>query len=209
VSFGYLVAVAYSASSLLPGRSRGSKELEIVLLRLELAILMRHTRRPRLTARDRLVLGALSRVLPRRSWRAFPAGPERLLRWQRPNPAARLREQRPGRCSVRRRVAQARDHHLDDASAKCARALGHPVGAATRPARLARVPTAARRVGARRRFVHRRRLAAPVARAVFVSIGTRRVDCLACTSNPNGTWMAQQARNLRMDLESAASGRAS
>ena len=34
----------------------------------------------------------------------------------------------------------------------------------------------------------------------FVSIGTRRVEYLACTSNPNATWMAQQARNLLMDL---------
>jgi putative transposase len=34
----------------------------------------------------------------------------------------------------------------------------------------------------------------------FVSIGTRRVEYLARTSNPNATWMAQQARNLLMDL---------
>src|SRR6266545_4648485 len=34
----------------------------------------------------------------------------------------------------------------------------------------------------------------------FVSIGTRRVEYLACTSNPNATWMSQQARNLLMDL---------
>jgi len=35
----------------------------------------------------------------------------------------------------------------------------------------------------------------------FVSIGTRRVEYLACTSNPNATWMSQQARNLLMDLD--------
>jgi len=35
----------------------------------------------------------------------------------------------------------------------------------------------------------------------FVSIGTRRVEYLAGTSNPNATWMAQQARNLLMDLD--------
>jgi hypothetical protein len=28
----------------------------------------------------------------------------------------------------------------------------------------------------------------------FVSIGTRRVEYLACTSNPSAAWMAQQAR---------------
>ena len=35
----------------------------------------------------------------------------------------------------------------------------------------------------------------------FISIATRRVEYLACTSNPNATWMAQQARNLLMDLD--------
>ena len=35
----------------------------------------------------------------------------------------------------------------------------------------------------------------------FVSIGTRRVEYLACTRNPNATWTAQQARNLLMDLD--------
>jgi putative transposase len=35
----------------------------------------------------------------------------------------------------------------------------------------------------------------------FVSIETRRVEYLACTSNPNTAWMSQQARNLVMDLD--------
>jgi hypothetical protein len=35
----------------------------------------------------------------------------------------------------------------------------------------------------------------------FVSIGTRRVEYVACTSNPNTAWMTQQARNLLMDLD--------
>jgi hypothetical protein len=71
VSFVYVVACRLFALVLLLGRSDGSKELEIVLLRHELAILRRETRRPQLTARDRLVLAALSRVLPRRSWQRF------------------------------------------------------------------------------------------------------------------------------------------
>jgi putative transposase len=36
---------------------------------------------------------------------------------------------------------------------------------------------------------------------VFLSIGTRRVEYLACTSNSNGAWMLQQARNLLMELD--------
>ena len=35
----------------------------------------------------------------------------------------------------------------------------------------------------------------------FVSIGTRRVEYVACTSKPDTPWMTQQARNLLMDLD--------
>jgi putative transposase len=34
-----------------------------------------------------------------------------------------------------------------------------------------------------------------------VSIGTRRVEYVACTSKPDSSWMIQQARNLLMDLD--------
>jgi putative transposase len=36
---------------------------------------------------------------------------------------------------------------------------------------------------------------------VFLSIGSRRIEYLACTGNPDKAWMLQQARNLLMDLE--------
>jgi len=36
---------------------------------------------------------------------------------------------------------------------------------------------------------------------VFLRIGTRRIEYIACTSNPDGLWMMQQARNLLMDLD--------
>jgi putative transposase len=36
---------------------------------------------------------------------------------------------------------------------------------------------------------------------VFLSIGSRRVEYAACTSNPDTAWMLQQARNLLMDLD--------
>jgi putative transposase len=36
---------------------------------------------------------------------------------------------------------------------------------------------------------------------VFLSIGSRRVEYLASTSNPETTWMLQQARNLLMDID--------
>jgi hypothetical protein len=64
-------------------RSNDYKELEIVVLRHELAILRRQTRRPALTTVDRLFFTAVSRVLPRAQWRAFFISPATLLRWHR------------------------------------------------------------------------------------------------------------------------------
>ena len=34
----------------------------------------------------------------------------------------------------------------------------------------------------------------------FISLATRRIEYVACTSNPDGSWTAQQARNLVMHL---------
>ena len=81
------------------GRGERSEELEILVVGHELSILRRRVSRPRFAARDRLVLAALSRVLPRRSWSAFLVRPETLLRWHR-RLVARHRtypHRRPGR----------------------------------------------------------------------------------------------------------------
>ena len=71
VSFVYVVACRVLEFVVLLVRDDRSKELEIVVLRHQLSILRRQTARPRLASRDRLVLSALSRVLPRRSWHSF------------------------------------------------------------------------------------------------------------------------------------------
>jgi hypothetical protein len=34
----------------------------------------------------------------------------------------------------------------------------------------------------------------------FISLATRRIEYVACTSNPDGRWLTQQARNLMMQL---------
>jgi putative transposase len=65
------------------GRKEQAKELEILVLRHELSILRRQVRQPRFEPHDRLLLTALSRVLPRRRWSAFLVRPETLLRWHR------------------------------------------------------------------------------------------------------------------------------
>jgi hypothetical protein len=64
-------------------RSNDFKDLEIVVLRHELAILRRRTRRPRMTWTDRLFPAAASRLLPRARWRCFTMTPATLLAWHR------------------------------------------------------------------------------------------------------------------------------
>jgi putative transposase len=49
----------------LPNAEDGTKDLEILVLRHQLRVLRRKTGRPKLTARDRALLAAASRVLPR------------------------------------------------------------------------------------------------------------------------------------------------
>ena len=58
-------------------------ELEILVLRHELAIARRQLGRPRPSAADRALLAALSRALARPSWSAFSVSPKTLLRWHR------------------------------------------------------------------------------------------------------------------------------
>ncbi len=80
-SFAYLGLCRLLALLVLLCRSVPSKELEILVLRHELAILRRQARRPQLRQADRVLLAALSRALPRRTWSIFSVSPRTLLRW--------------------------------------------------------------------------------------------------------------------------------
>jgi putative transposase len=99
VSSLYLVVCRQLALLVLLARGDRSKEFEILVLRHELAILRRQAGRPRFAPSDRLMLAALSRVAPRRCWRAFPVRPETLLRWHRRLVASRWTypHRQPGR----------------------------------------------------------------------------------------------------------------
>jgi putative transposase len=64
-------------------RGDTTKDLEILVLRHQLAVLRRQVARPKLQPADRALLAALSRVLPRSRWSCFFAKPDTLLRWHR------------------------------------------------------------------------------------------------------------------------------
>jgi putative transposase len=104
VSLVYLVLCLLFALLVLLARRDRSKELEILVLRHDLAILRRQAGRPRFEPHDRLVVAALSRVTPRHFWSAFPVRPDTLLRWHRRLVARRWTypHRRPGRPPLKR-----------------------------------------------------------------------------------------------------------
>src|SRR5437016_12839381 len=65
------------------GPSPDDKDVEIAVLRHQLAVLHRQIARPRYAPTDRLILATLTRLLPRERWSAFLVTPATLLRWHR------------------------------------------------------------------------------------------------------------------------------
>jgi hypothetical protein len=82
-SLCYLLVRCLLQLVLLRLRSQDFKELEIVVLRHELAVLRRQTPRAELTGSDRVFLAAASRLMPQSRWRSFLVTPTTLLRWHR------------------------------------------------------------------------------------------------------------------------------
>src|SRR5204862_7063695 len=82
VSLLYLLFRRALAVAALRLRSREFKELEIVVLRHELAVLRRQISRPRLDEGDRVFLAAAGELLGRKS-RSFFVRPDTLLGWHR------------------------------------------------------------------------------------------------------------------------------
>jgi putative transposase len=107
LSFCYLAVQRVLQLIVLRLRSREFKEREIVMLRHELAILRRRTRRPPLTMADRAFLATASRLLPRTIWTSFIVTPATLLRWRRRLVARRWTyRRRAGRPTITREVRE-------------------------------------------------------------------------------------------------------
>jgi hypothetical protein len=65
-------------------RREVSKDVELLVLRHENAVLRRQVKRVRYEAADRVWLAALSRLIPRHRWpQVFGVSPDTLLRWHR------------------------------------------------------------------------------------------------------------------------------
>ena len=65
------------------GPSPDTKDVEIAVLRHQLAVLHRQVARPRYTPGDRMVLATMAKLLPRDRWPIFLVTPSTLLRWHR------------------------------------------------------------------------------------------------------------------------------
>jgi len=83
-------------------RSGRSKDLEIIVLRHQLAVLRRQLSRPAVEDDDRTLLGAVAQALPRRLRQGWIVTPETLLRWHRRRVARHWTHppRRPGRPST-------------------------------------------------------------------------------------------------------------
>jgi len=225
-SFAYLAVRNLFALVPLLVRSGRSKELEILVLRHELALLRRQTRCPRLGPADRALLAALSRALPRPAWTSFPVKPETLLAWHRQLVARRWTypHRKPGRPPLEQsrrtlilRLARENPHWGYRRIVGELKGLGVAVSATSvRKVLLAAgLQPAPQRARSSWRACLRQQAASTLACdfltvetaflqriyvLFFISLATRRVELIACTSRPDGGWVAQPARNLVMQL---------
>jgi hypothetical protein len=207
-------------------RSREFKELEIVVLRHELAVLRRQVARPRLDERDRVFLAAASRLLSRASRPSFVVRPDTLLGWHRQLVRRRwtYAGRRPGRPAVSEEIRElvvrlARENPRWGYQ----RIVGELAGVGVRVSATS-VAKILREAGlppadARARLSWRDFLRAHAASTIacdfftvetlwlrrlyvlfFLELGTRRVHLAGCSANPDGRWATQQARQLAWSL---------
>ncbi|HTE67548.1 MAG TPA: integrase core domain-containing protein [Actinomycetes bacterium] len=207
-------------------RGDAAKDLEILVLRHQLAVLRRQTSRPKLEPADRALLAAVSRVLPRSRWSCFLVRPETLLRWHRRLVAGAWTYSRrgPGRPPLDEEVQQlivrlARENPrwgYQRIQGELLR-LRVQVSASAIRTTLRRhgLDPVPRRTTTTWRAFLRQQAAGIVACdfftvdtislrrlyvLFFIELDTRRVHLAGVTAHPNGAWVTQQARNLLLAL---------
>ncbi|MGZ4312728.1 MAG: integrase core domain-containing protein [Solirubrobacteraceae bacterium] len=207
-------------------RGLDAKDLELLVLRHEVAVLRRQGAPAKLRAADRAVLAAAACHLPASSRGARLVTPRTLLRWHRalvrrkwrqtPGRRGRPRVQAEGRALVLRLARENPRWGHRRIGGELAQ-LGFRVSPTTIRRLLARagLGPAPRRSGPSWREFLRVQAASIVACdfftvesvllrryyvLFFIAHASRRVWLAGCSSSPTGAWVTQQARNVGLDL---------